>query len=443
MFEHSTLPLPNRSSIKADLVILLRDRGPSRPSEIYAILADAWRLTVEERARVRSGRRLYEHEIRWARQELVIEGIMQKMHATGKGMWALKETAADTGGQAGNDALTRMIQGYLDPEKWFLSDWLPKYGETISAARHLIDANKIDEAVELIWGRQDNHVSNAGQGMIGSQELASRRGFFSAIIEDIARDSSPAAYDRIVAAATDERRAQRLSRVPRLLIARAFATIAPDHYHTTVDEERHEQVIDWFEEHTSFRGAGGNWAHKAAELNSFLSAIPELGESVLRRNLFPWFVHTQIGRNDGRPIFTAGHRLRVRETASDFPSATRSIILRHNVLVEHLYRKLVDEHGINSVGTEQPSGLGGFVDAVVRVSEKRYWIYEVKVVETASDAIRQAVGQLLEYGFREGAWNAQKIVIVAEPVLDTGSRKFLARLRKRFQLPVAYRQVTI
>jgi hypothetical protein len=437
------MPLPDRSSIKADLVSLIRKRGTLAPGEAYTALADTWRLTAEERARVRGGRSLYEHEIRWARQELVIEGIVQNTKATGKGAWTLSDATGNTEHVGIDNALSRMIQGFLDPDKWFLSDWLPRYEETVRAVRRAIDAGEIDEAVDAIWRQQDNYVSNAGQGVLAAVEIVSLREFFGDMTRDIARDPSPAAFGRILAAAEHERAAGRLSKVPRLLIARAFATIAPDRYHTTVDAGKHEQVISWFEKHTPFRGTTGNWAHKAAGLSRYLAEIAEF-DSVLVRNIFPWFVFTQLDRKNGRPVFTPGHRKRARATSGGVLRVeTQTIILRHNLLVENLHDALTDEHGENAVGTEQPSGLGGFVDAVVKLSEKRYWIYEVKVAVTASDAIRQALGQLLEYAFREGAWNPQKMFVVGEPALDDGSRRFLSRLRRDFRLPVEYRQVVV
>jgi hypothetical protein len=413
------------------------------PAEAYAALADAWGLTLEERARIRGGRRLYEHEIRWARQELVIEGVIQTTRATGKGAWKLSDTSGGTEHSRFDSTLSRMIQGFLDPDKWFISEWLPRYEETIGLVNRAIAAGSFEEAIDAIWRQQDNSVSNAGQGVLSSNEVDSRRAFFIRITRDIAADPSPATFARILRAAEHERRVGHLSKVPRLLIARAFATIAPDRYHTTVDAAKHERVIGWFQKHTGFRGTDGSWTHRAAELSRYLAGIPEFGDSALVRNMFPWFVFTQLDGKNGVPVFTPGHRKRLRVTSGGAHPETHTINLRHNLLVENLYAELIDEQDAKAVGTEQPSGLGGFVDAVVRHTEKRYWIYEVKVATTASDAIRQALGQLLEYAFREGAWNPQRMFVVGEPALDEGSRRFLARLRKQFRLPIEYRQIVV
>lgn len=436
------MPLPNRKTIKTDLVSLIRRRGSVTPTEAYDKLADAWGLTIEERARLRGERRLFEHEIRWARQELVIEGIVQTTHAAGKGAWKLSDQTRHNNSRF-HGTLSRMIRGFLEPDAWFLAEWLPRYEETIRAVKLAIANGSIDEAVDIIWRQQDNSVSNAGQGAIASREVDAQRTLFARMTRDIADDPSPAVFDRLLTAVEHERGAGHLSRVPRLLIARAFATVAPDRYHTTVDTAKHERVIDWFEKHTVFRATHGNWAHRAAELSHYLAGIRELGGSVLIRNMFPWFIYTQLRGKNGRPVFTPGHRKRPHATSGHSSPETYTITLRHNLLVDTLHTELVDEHNEDAVGTEQPSGLGGYVDAVVQHSERRFWIYEVKVAETASDAIRQALGQLLEYAFREGAWNPQKMFVVGEPALDEGSRRFLSRLRKEFALPIEYRQVVV
>jgi hypothetical protein len=435
------VPLPDRDTIKSDLASLIRERGIVSPSEAYVALADNWGLTSEERARIRGGRSLYEHEIRWARQELVLEGVLQPTDVAGRAAWQLADPSTHGGAASKDGSLSRMITGFLDPHAWFLSQWLPQYESTVREVKRAIEARRTDAAIELVWRQKDNSVSNAGQGVMAAQEIDAHIDFFRSITLDIASDPSPKTFDKVLADATRQQSVKHLSKIPRLLIARAFATISPDRYHTTVDSTKHERVVDWFEKHTTFRSTAGNWAHRAAELGRYLGGLKDLGDSVFVRNMFPWFVFTQLEGKDGRPAFTPGHKSRVLAGTGTNRIGIETINLRHNLLVETLYAELVDEYGRKVVGTEQPSGLGGFVDAVVKLGDARYWIYEVKVATTASEAIRQALGQLLEYAFREGAWNPQKIFVVGEPALDEGSRRFLSRLRSQFELPVEYRQV--
>jgi len=42
-------------------------------------------------------------------------------------------------------------------------------------------------------------------------------------------------------------------------------------------------------------------------------------------------------------------------------------------------------------------------------------LYEVKVADTTSQVVRKAMGQLLEYGFREGGLKPEKLFVVEEP----------------------------
>jgi hypothetical protein len=434
------VPIPDRETIKANLLSLIRQRHAVTPSEAYVSLACDWQLSPAEINKRRSGRKLYEHEIRWARQELVIERVLASTDAAGKGRWRL--AGALESNRASPDILWRLIEGFLDPNGWFLDEWLPRYEATVANLKRALAEGHLDQAVDLVWKQQDNSVSHAGQGVLAAGEIEVNRDFLRSIITNIGLDASPDNFEAIVSQFKETRAARGFSKVPYLLIARAFATIAPDRYHTTVDHTKHERIIGWFEQHTMFRASAGNWALRANELTRYLNGIGELHENKLLRNMFPWFVFTQLTGKNGRPVFTPGHRPRAWTGAGRRTVQTERTTLRHNLLVERLHSELIEQHGQKVVGTEQPSGLGGYVDAIM-LDEKRCWIYEVKVADTASDAIRQALGQLLEYGYRDGGWHPQRIFIVAEPKLDAGSGRFLKKLRTTFRLPVQYRQLVI
>jgi hypothetical protein len=81
---------------------------------------------------------------------------------------------------------------------------------------------------------------------------------------------------------------------------------------------------------------------------------------------------------------------------------------------------------------------GGFIDALVRLPKGEDHIYEVKVTATASGAIREALGQLLEYGYHSTSLNPTKLVVVAPPELDKAAKAYLQRLRAKFSLPLDY-----
>ena len=94
------------------------------------------------------------------------------------------------------------------------------------------------------------------------------------------------------------------------------------------------------------------------------------------------------------------------------------------------------------IGDEIPSGNGGRIDLVAELSIGRYIFYEIKPADLARDAIRQALPQLLEYAYRKGGIEAERLVIVSQAPLDQDSAEFLAKLREK-GLPVCYQQIVI
>lgn len=84
------MSIPERIEVKQHLLQLLEERGSISVKEAYAALAAQWRLTDQEMAVRRAGGPLYEHEIRWARQELVVDGIMDRPGKQGRGQWKLR-----------------------------------------------------------------------------------------------------------------------------------------------------------------------------------------------------------------------------------------------------------------------------------------------------------------------------------------------------------------
>ncbi len=116
--------------------------------------------------------------------------------------------------------------------------------------------------------------------------------------------------------------------------------------------------------------------------------------------------------------------------------------LRHNLLQEALYRRLVSRYGKDNVGTELPSGVGTQIDIVVK-STNKYWFYEIKTALTPRSCLREAIGQLLEYAFWPGAHEPTRFIVVGESPIDKEGQQYLRRLRKRFSLPIEYETIVI
>ncbi|MEI2646128.1 MAG: winged helix-turn-helix domain-containing protein [Candidatus Competibacter sp.] len=83
------MPIPNRSKIKAILIEVL-SKYPELPvAEIHEKLRIRFNLTEEEIALKRGNEARYKNEIRWARLELVEEGIIAKPAVSRRGIWKL------------------------------------------------------------------------------------------------------------------------------------------------------------------------------------------------------------------------------------------------------------------------------------------------------------------------------------------------------------------
>lgn len=140
--------------------------------------------------------------------------------------------------------------------------------------------------------------------------------------------------------------------------------------------------------------------------------------------------------------FKAGACKKVKTAKATLSEKELDLDLRHNRIQEALYERLAAKHGKHNVGPEQPSGVGTLIDIVVKVKDE-YWFYEIKTALTARACLREAIGQLLEYGFWPGAQEPTRIIVVGESPLDKEGQEYLSRLRKRFSLPIEYEAIVI
>jgi len=360
-------------------------------------------------------------------------------------------TAGTTGDKAGasqsfitpdTEAL-RFVAGFMNPENPQLAYWRPRYEVTVAAIRDALAANAADSVFELIWRTRDNSVSNAGQGVMGFETADRLRDRLVGVIEDVAADGSPANFESIVQRFEAWRNDGDIASVPRLLIARAFAAIHPERYHTTVDASKQDRIIPWFASHTGFSPPEGGWADKAEALTAHLASWAGFGGDALLRNMFPWFVFEQMRDSTGALPFRSGHTSRPAVGEAQGSGQTRAINYRHNVIQDQLFAMLCARYGEEAVATEHPTGTGGRADALVRHPDGCYELYEIKPASTAADAVRQAMGQLLEYGYRFGGLEPVLLHVVSDAPLDDLTSVFLSRLKSQFGLPIDYLQVAV
>ena len=86
------MPIPNRNEVKQDLIAILTINGPLKTAIVYQKLAEYWQLNTTEKQKLRSDRPLFQHEIRWARQELVAQNVIDTTKTAGRGIWQLSNT---------------------------------------------------------------------------------------------------------------------------------------------------------------------------------------------------------------------------------------------------------------------------------------------------------------------------------------------------------------
>lgn len=331
------------------------------------------------------------------------------------------------------------VEGFRDPRAWFLATWMPRYRETIGVIADSLAAGKPEDLFDLIWKRQDNHISHAGSGLASHRDIDKLRDELTQVIVDVQHDGSADSFERIVRRVEGWRSSQRLEKTPRLLIARAFAGIHPSHYHTTVDSKSQKNALAWFAEHTGMvvRGSA-NWALHARTLTAHLDRSGLFEGQPLSRNMFPWFVVDQLRARSMSTERPPGHHPRPHWAFAELPPGQRSIELRHNAVQTALFSQLAAEYGPSNVWTEYPTGTGGYADALVRRKDGGRQLYEIKIAASASAVVRQAMGQLLEYGYRRGGLEPKELFIVGEHPLDESTRAFLDRLRIDFNLEIDY-----
>lgn len=335
------------------------------------------------------------------------------------------------------------LEGFLDSGNPQFVYWHPRYVQTLATVREALDADAPERIVDLVWKALDNAVSHAGQGMVAGETVDALREELTAAVREIAIDGGPQHFDRVLTDLGQWRSQGRLPKVPRLLLARAFAAIHPDRYHTTVDAEKQDRVIPWFAAHTGFVPPDGNWATKAIALTRHLEELDVFGPDRERRNMFPWFVFDQLRDRTGALPFRPGHMSRVGSGEVERQGEKHAVDYRQNVIQDRLVELLRGKHGVAAVASEHPTGTGGRADVLVQRSDGRRELYEIKPAATAREAVRQALGQLLEYAHRRDGLDPCTFHVVSDAEPDALTQEYLDVLDARYGLRVEYIYVDI
>ena len=140
--------------------------------------------------------------------------------------------------------------------------------------------------------------------------------------------------------------------------------------------------------------------------------------------------------------FKPGFSKKVTTARATLAEKELDLDLRHTRLQEALYRQLTSQYGKDNVRTEQSTGVGTLIDVVVKVKNK-YYFYEIKTALTPRACLREAIGQLLEYGFWPGAQEPTRLIVVGETPIDEEGQEYVLRLKKRFSLPIEYEAIEI
>ena len=140
--------------------------------------------------------------------------------------------------------------------------------------------------------------------------------------------------------------------------------------------------------------------------------------------------------------FKPGYSKKMTTAKATLAEKELDLDLRHNRLQEALYHRLTSKYGKNNVRAELPSGVGTKIDVVVKIKGE-YWFYEIKTALTPRACLREAIGQLLEYGYWPGATAPTRFVVVGESPIDEYGQEYIRRLRNRFSLPIEYEAIVI
>lgn len=111
-----------------------------------------------------------------------------------------------------------------------------------------------------------------------------------------------------------------------------------------------------------------------------------------------------------------------------------TMTLKHNELSNEMV-KYLKRKGYTDVVTDKE-----FVDIQATDLQGNKIYFELKTADTVKLAIRQAIGQLLEYNHYPNKNNADKLIIVTTLEITKKDMQYLLGMRSRYHIPVYYQQ---
>jgi hypothetical protein len=140
--------------------------------------------------------------------------------------------------------------------------------------------------------------------------------------------------------------------------------------------------------------------------------------------------------------FKSGHNPGKNKTVTSSKGGKNYKSLFHNEIQTNIFNILEKKHKKRNVGTENVLGYQTKVDIVVK-TKNGFIFYEIKTYPTAKAAIREAIGQIIEYAYWPDQKKAEKLVIVAPTSATDETKIYITRLRKDFNLPIFYQEYDV
>ena len=109
----------------------------------------------------------------------------------------------------------------------------------------------------------------------------------------------------------------------------------------------------------------------------------------------------------------------------------------HNAISKSLAKYLRETNKV-VVSREHSSGYGANRIDIVAKDQDRLIFYEIKTYSSIRVSVREAIGQLIEYGYYPNRKNAAEFVIVSHLPADSHTISYFKHLREQLNLPIYY-----